>query len=140
MQEVSPPEDAGQMAYVKDRSCGLAILIDSITIEASDEPIMKFDADLRKAFDTLRQSIVGRMLCHAIDRGLHPIIAATLLREVSDRSAQAHISNICNEVFVSTKVLGKGRVKPHAYLLPRLTWCWRPLFKRGSKRGGVSLV
>ena len=45
------------MAYQPDRSCGLTLFIDSILIEGSDEPLIKIDADFRKAFDSIHRGL-----------------------------------------------------------------------------------
>ena len=57
MDEVAPSDKVGQMAYERNRSCGLALFIDSIVIEKAEEPVVKFDADFKKAFDTVHRGL-----------------------------------------------------------------------------------
>ena len=58
--EVTPPEEYGQFAYQKDRSCELLVAIGLDRAERCEEPCIGVGMDARKAFDTAPWVTMGR--------------------------------------------------------------------------------
>ena len=97
----------------------------SMSIAMHHFPFCVVKIDLRKAFNSFKQSLVGKILLDAIERGLSPLVAFALFSELSDRGARAHLPGCSSTLFLIWRRLARGLPTP------------RPLWTTKS-RAGVS--
>ena len=98
-------------------------------------PLIVFKIDLRKAFDSLKHSVVALILDDAIGRGLNPIIAHALLVEVCTRGATANFPGCESDAFLMLKGFGQGPNETPALFTAALDFLLAEAVQRWRKRG-----
>ena len=91
--------------------------------------------DLRKAFDSLKQSLVAKLLMDAVSRGLSPIMAFALIAEVSNRGATAHFPGCSSTFFLFKEGFGQGPSEPPALFTAVLDMLLAEAVQRWREKG-----